>query len=256
MTHKKENSIKSFTSISGIGPALAEALYNQGLRTKTDLKKPKVFKKLPKASQYDLKYSPSRKISRTLLVDIIYLLRQCVGTYDIIIAGSYRRGKAYSGDIDLIICEEEPDNSGIFLKIDFECFANTINRSLPVNGIKLYALPYALGESKMSFILKIVNTNKGSANPFNGKKVQNTFVTFIKIDTFKTNKEELPFMLLYATGSGKLNIRMRAKAKYAGYTLNQKGLFKNNKPTQNIKTERDIFKKLQIAYIKPHDRNE
>jgi len=60
--------------------------------------------------------------------------------------------------------------------------------------------------------------------------------------------------LLYFTGSKLFNINMRKKAKKLGFKLNEYGLYKNNKIIE-IKSEKDIFKHLNIEYLKPKLRN-
>ena len=46
---------------------------------------------------------------------------------------------------------------------------------------------------------------------------------------------------------------MREKAKKLGYKLSEDGLFKNGKQV-NVKSEKEIFGKLDMKYIKPSDR--
>ena len=53
---------------------------------------------------------------------------------------------------------------------------------------------------------------------------------------------------------------MRQVAKSLGYKLNEYGLFKEKKDGTysvnpvKVKTEKDIFKKLKLDYIEPHER--
>ena len=58
--------------------------------------------------------------------------------------------------------------------------------------------------------------------------------------------------ILYFTGSKDLNIKMRNIAKSKDYTLNEWGLFKNEDESPfEISSEEDIFKLLNMNYIKP-----
>ena len=93
---------------------------------------------------------------------------------------------------------------------------------------------YAIGDSKSSLIYIGYDYN-------------------VKVDFFFSKKEYLPTMLLYLTGSGKFNIVMRKKAKELGYVLNQYGLYKQG-VRQKTKTEKDIFKILNMEYKKPEER--
>ena len=78
--------------------------------------------------------------------------------------------------------------------------------------------------------------------------------TNYKVDIFRTEKKYKNAMLLYATGSKVFNIKMRTIAKKKGYTLNQKGLYKNGKLIP-IKSEKGFFKKLDMDYLEPEERN-
>ena len=55
------------------------------------------------------------------------------------------------------------------------------------------------------------------------------------------------------TGSKLFNINLRKKAKLLGYKLNEYGLYKNNNKIK-INSEKDIFEKLGLNYIKPKNR--
>ena len=46
------------------------------------------------------------------------------------------------------------------------------------------------------------------------------------LDIIETTKEDYPFALLYFTGSGPFNVKMRKQALSLGYSLNEYGLVK------------------------------
>ena len=60
--------------------------------------------------------------------------------------------------------------------------------------------------------------------------------------------------LLYFTGSAELNKKMRIIAKNKGYKLSEYGLFKDDGTKLDIKSEEDMFKKLNMDYIEPKFR--
>jgi DNA polymerase/3'-5' exonuclease PolX len=67
--------------------------------------------------------------------------------------------------------------------------------------------------------------------------------------------EEWATFLVFATGSGELNVEMRARALWLGYDkLSQHGLFKNGKAVK-IKTEKALFKRLEMDYLQPVERS-
>ena len=72
--------------------------------------------------------------------------------------------------------------------------------------------------------------------------------------------EELPFALLYFTGSGYFNRSMRWWAKRKGLSLNDKGFFREtNNPNSRVRgdfrDEADVFRHLNLAYVAPADRS-
>lgn len=61
--------------------------------------------------------------------------------------------------------------------------------------------------------------------------------------------------LLYFTGSGSFNKKMRSVAINAGYLLNEYGLFKRDtKKMIKVKSEKDIFDILNMEYLEPQFR--
>ena len=72
--------------------------------------------------------------------------------------------------------------------------------------------------------------------------------------------EELPFALLYFTGSGYFNRSMRWWAKRKGLSLNDKGFFREtSNPNSHVRgdftEEADVFRYLNLAYVAPADRS-
>ena len=74
-----------------------------------------------------------------------------------------------------------------------------------------------------------------------------------RIDIRFISYDSYPAAILYFTGSGDLNKKMREIAKKKGYKLSEYGLFDNNKPIK-VSSERDIFHALGIEYIPPQLR--
>lgn len=75
----------------------------------------------------------------------------------------------------------------------------------------------------------------------------------IDVNLRAVNKDEFSAGVLYFTGPGSYNIWMRQKAKEKGYKLNRRGLF-DEEDNQIAKTEKDIFKKLEIPWVSPEKR--
>lgn len=228
-------------TIYGIGPKLAQHPMLAAIASKNytetelrrQLKKPEIFKLLPAAAQEDLKRNPLKKIPRSRLTKLNTELQTLLRGIKWNMAGSYRRGRAHSRDIDLIVSTGRSTSERAWTRIQ-----SAFGKS------KTYMLrkPFGIGPGKISTMV-----------------YDKTARRHYKIDIFFTKPSEYMFALLYATGSGNFNIRMRAQAKRSGYMLNQKGLFKRNGPVMTqipIKNEKHLFKTLKIRWRGPTARNE
>ena len=144
---------------------------------------------------------------------------------ELTIAGSYRRKKSTSGDIDILL-------TGPSKKV-FENFIDTLELSGYLVGT------FAKGTKKYMGMGKI---EKGTAR---------------RIDIMYTKPDEYPFAVLYFTGSSEFNQRMRAEVLARGLSLNEYSLkdVKTKKKVEHIfKNEKDIFEYLGYKYLKPEDR--
>lgn len=101
--------------VSGIGPAKAQALYENGIKTLEDLRKNQ--DKLNHNQLIGLKYVEEfeKKIPRSEIKEIEEVLKREIGKLDdkyvITICGSYRRGKLESGDVDVLVTHPEYTSS-------------------------------------------------------------------------------------------------------------------------------------------------
>jgi DNA polymerase (family X) len=78
-----------------------------------------------------------------------------------------------------------------------------------------------------------------------------------RIDIMYTKPEEYSFAILYFTGSGDFNVRMRDDALKQGYTMNEYSIKHTDtglKVEQVFAYEKDIFKFLGYEYLEPEDR--
>ena len=147
------------------------------------------------------------------------------------VVGSYRREKDASGDIDLIVSVKECDAKGFIPKL-LDIFKNS--GYVPVDGV------LAKGVKKVMGICTL-----------GGSSVHR------RIDVLLTNPSEYIFSVLYFTGNGEFNVKMREHAKKGGYTLNEKGLFvtaTKERVANDFVTEKDIFTFLGIEFVEPKKR--
>lgn len=143
------------------------------------------------------------------------------------IAGSYRRNKDFSSDIDIIIKLED-----ILKKYNnIENFKNIIK------NYPYYVNSLVTGNKKISLLMK-------------------SFLTGIirQIDIIIVQKKEFYNALLYFTGSKEFNEKIRSILKKRGYLLNEYYLLKDN-VKYYLKSEKEIFEILKMSYIKPENRN-
>lgn len=246
---EKSEILKDLLKIPEIGPSKADKLYEQGIRSLDDLlKQPNLInrKQLIGLRHYkDLE----QKIPRTEMTIWGNSLKMLIGdvienkeyTSNLIyheLAGSYRRGKEQSGDIDL------------YLSLD--TVPKNLMKDIQETLIKEQYLKsediISCGSHKMMCIVKL---DKNTPNRH--------------LDIFIYPNKEYAFALLFATGCGEFNIKMRNYALKKGYSLSDKGLrYKNNKGEfikefdikeklgkSIISTEEDIFDFLDLDYIKP-----
>jgi DNA polymerase (family 10) len=192
-------------------------LYDMGYRTRRDLLRHINSKKLPKltnTSIIQIKYSPKKCIKNAEALKVITSLKLVFKKFKIIPVGSIRREEKTHSDIDILLIAAAP-------LPDFSC-----------NNLTLVE-----GQSRhQKYIFTLNKTN-------------------YLIDVFICTKKELPYMLFHYTGSKQYNIRTRAYVKKKGLLLNQYGLWKNKKLLYpNIKSEKDLIRKIGISYREPTNR--
>ena len=241
-----------FTIFYGIGDKLCKTLENlviiEKIATKQQLKKAsknqlknmlmneKIFNTLPVITKEDLIKNTDKIIPRQIIDIVNNEFSKYLKKFKYKIAGSYLRKLPRSSDIDLVISKGRYKNSSSLFNAVATCLKNSKN-------IFLHE-PVMTGGNKYVVFIDV----KNNLYPSFKKKFT------VKMDFFITIPDEYVFTLLYATGSPENNITMRYVAKTKGYTLNQKGLFKNNKKIKNLNTEKQIFEFLNLEYKKPENR--
>lgn len=225
----KDEVTELFTNIWGVGDVKANDLYNNGYRTLKDIQKN--INVLNRQQQIGFKYYDDLlkkipRISITVIQTIVrYILDTNFGknTYKLQISGSYRRGKAFSNDMDILIVSNK-----FTLKEIVEVLVkyNIISDILSMQNEKFMGVGHCPRSDEPYF----------------------------RIDIEFLPEEEFAYGLLYFTGSKDFNREIRQHAKNMGYTLNQHGLKDKNGKYIKAKTEEDIFKILDVVYIEPKNR--
>ena len=226
---------KDFMNIHGVGPKNAEKLVKAGFRSIDDLRNcENIGEQLNEVQQMGLKYYEDMliRIPREEIVkheiylnEVIKLLDIPKGTVHFTIAGSYRRGKGNSGDIDILFSSKT--------KKKYDGFINKLKEA------NYLVDDLARGAKKYNGLCKY------GENPCR------------RIDIMYTKPCEYPFAIMYFTGSMEFNTMVRQKCLDRGLSLNEYSLKDNNtKKVVNHKfiVEKDIFDYLEMDYVEPMDR--
>lgn len=227
---EKEKILQELETVWGVGPVKAQKLYDEGIRSVKDLRKRKEL--LTDQQKIGLKHREDllEKVPRQMITSLYVIMRAYLdkkfgrGSYDIEIAGSYRRGAKESGDIDCLI------SSSVFtLKDVVDLFKrkNIITDVLSVRKEKF---------------MGVVHCPSGGLH--------------VRLDIEFVNEEEWGSALLYFTGSKGFNVFMRAEAKRKGFLLNEHGLYdiSTGHKVLDYPSEEDIFSEIGMKYVKPDMR--
>ena len=229
---------RQLQKIAEVGPAKAKSLIEEhGIKSIDELStnthllndKQKIGFKYWETDQ--LRIPRSEILKHEKLYDAIVQSLDITKNLSFTITGSFRRGAMNSGDIDILITHSN-DNREYFSKF----VESLIDQKYLIDEL-------AYGEKKyMGY----------------GKLFSKTSIAR-RIDIIYCPPNEYPFAILYFTGSGPFNVRMREYASRKGYRLNEKGLIdlKTEKNVQHLFTlEEDIFTFLGIKYVPPNERIE
>jgi len=227
---KEQQALLDLEAVWGVGPAKARKLYDDGIRSIADLRRNTAS--LTDQQKIGLKYHEDlqKKVPRDMITSLYIIMRAYLdkkfgrGSYDMEIAGSYRRGAKESGDIDCLL------SSSVFsLKDAVDLFhrKNIITDILSMRNEKFMGIAHC---------------------PSGG--------LHIRLDIEFVAEEEWGTALLYFTGSKGFNVYMRADAKRKGLLLNEHGLYDmtSGQKILDYPTEEDVFTELGMRYVKPEQR--
>ena len=238
LERERKNPMNLFTKIYGVGPKKAKQLIDDGITTIEELKNNE--SKLNDTQKIGLRYYEplQKRIPRDEIeefnreFDRIFKESAPEGSkYEIV--GSYRREAANSGDIDVIITNNENNIKA------FDAFLDKLIADKIVTEV------LTRGKTK-SLTIGQLTSSIGSIPR--------------RIDFLYTKPNEYAFATLYFTGSKAFNTVMRQRALDLGYTLNEHGLSKmasgkkGDKVEIDFPTEQSIFEFLGMKYKEPKER--
>ena len=219
-----------FMDIHGVGPKKADELMKAGFKTIQDIRDGDAG--LNDKQLLGLQYYEDfiQKIPREEIVKHEEFLKSVLKGVDknaeLTIAGSYRRKKEESGDIDVLLKATKKDVFTRYIK-------------------KLNSLGYLVDELALG------------AKKYNGICRHRCSGVARRIDIMYTTPDEYPFAILYFTGSGDFNKMMRSLILEKGMTINEYSL-KDSETKKKVdhvfREEKDIFDYLGMSYVKPEQR--
>ena len=246
-----KKALEDLESVVGIGRSKALELMKEGIHSVKELKKAiedgsivvnekiELGVKYYKVFQGDI---PRKEITtiHKLLSKVIDKLNKTYklddnNKYIFEICGSYRRDKPTSGDIDILVSKlgkQETSTNHL------ERFIELIQKPLKNND----DMPLLVDNITDNFETKYMGFAKYKDNP-----VRRIDIRYVPYESYFS-------ALVYFTGSAELNKMMRKVAKTMNLKLSEYGLTKEDGSMIPIKSEHDIFKILEIAYLPPNLR--
>ncbi|XP_052171941.1 DNA polymerase lambda isoform X2 [Diospyros lotus] len=244
--------ISLFGEVWGIGPATALKLYEKGHRTLDDLKNDD---SLTHAQRLGLKYFDDirMRIPRHEAQEMELILKKTAEDIlpgvVVVCGGSYRRGKASCGDLDIVITH--PDGKS--------------HRGFLWKYVKHLKDMKFLREDLVFSIHSEEGTDAGVDTYFGlctypGRELRH------RIDFKVYARDIYAFGLIAWTGNDVLNRRLRLLAESKGYRLDDTGLFPatqssgskrgtKGSASLHFRTEKEVFEFLGFPWLEPHERN-
>ncbi|KAH8114995.1 Nucleotidyltransferase [Phellopilus nigrolimitatus] len=238
-----------FKEIYGVGLNTAHNWYAAGCRTLEDIKQRKGGIQVTYVQEIGLKYYDdiNQRIPRSEVTEIWNMIRPIALEIDprlfIQIMGSYRRGKDTCGDIDILITRPIDDGK------THQGVLRRLLKELHLHGILTEDLAVPDFNSLEGTYRGLCRRDEASIRR--------------RIDILVVEYENRGAALMYYT----FNRAIRYKAGKMGYSLSQRGLFKNvirdnndrrRKLTAGVKiaseTEEEIFRILEVPWQEPHER--
>jgi len=253
---EETEAVKNLSTVTGIGEAHALSFYRKyGVKTVTELKEMFQEGKIKKEKNalthhmvigllyyddFNVRIPHNEIIrSKKILNKMITHFNKNVPGIKYEICGSYRRQRETSGDMDVLITSPKfqtyEDLHGPKVRVLSEMVDWLIEEGFLIDHLTQDITTKYMGVCRID--------SDGLAR---------------RIDIRMVAYESWPPALLYFTGSGSFNVRMRNIALSQGYTLNEYGLYPLNEgkkgPMVDVGSEKDIFAKLGLLYIEPKER--
>ncbi|XP_042376156.1 DNA polymerase lambda-like isoform X3 [Zingiber officinale] len=249
---EKVKTVSLFGEVWGIGPVTALKLYEKGHHTLDDLKQDD---SLSTAQKIGLKYFDDikKRIPRHEVKDMEMLLQKAgqelLPGMIIVCGGSYRRGKASCGDLDIVITHPDGESHEGFL----------LRYVQYLKDIKFLREDLVFSMNSTEGTDSGVDTYFGLCT-YPGRELRR------RIDLKVYPRDRYAFGLIAWTGNDVLNRRLRLLAESKGYRLDDTGLYlatqdssgkRGTKSNTRVTcyTEKEVFDVLGFPWLEPHERN-
>jgi DNA polymerase (family X) len=224
--------LRELTHIPQIGPKRAQMLHEElGIESLDDLEEAIEAGRLQEIEGFGKRTAEQiqsaietgrRKKERRLLSeveevaqDLEEYINSLNGVKDACIAGSYRRKKETVGDLDAVASSENPGKV-LDQFVEYEDVEKVINK----------------GKARSSVILR----------------------SGLQVDLRVVQPESYGAALIYFTGAKEHQLTMRDMALDKDHKLNEYGLYDKNDKQLAGKTEKDVYKAFNLAYVEPELR--
>lgn len=240
--------INFLTQVTGIGPAAAKKLVDEGITTLEDLKNN--MDKLNHHQQIGVKHFHefNERIPRPEMLQLqemaFRLITEVDKAFIPTVCGSFRRGAVSSGDIDILLCHPSHTSDS---KSKPKFIKEIVNK-MESDGFITDTL--SMGETKFMGVCRLpVSDNKDEKPPLHRR-----------IDIRLIPHDQYYFGTLYFTGSDMFNKNMRTHALEKGFTLNEysiRPVGATGIPGEPVPVtcEEDIFIMIDYPYKKPEERS-
>jgi DNA polymerase/3'-5' exonuclease PolX len=246
--HAKANpefaAYQALLNVYGIGPVKAKKFVEDGVDSIEELRRRAAADPdfLTAAQKLGLQYYEDsiERIERAEIDRHAIVLKKAFVTgagLQMEIVGSYRRGVANSGDIDVLITAA-PGQTKKSAAAAFKKAVDQLIEDEYILGV------LARGPAKT---LAFAGVSDGLKTP--GRR----------LDLLLTDPEEFAYAILYFTGSDQFNIAMRRAALDQGYTMNEHTMTPTCSDAPSpppMHSERNIFDYLGLVWVEPTERRD
>jgi DNA polymerase/3'-5' exonuclease PolX len=252
----KQQALNTLTSVHGVGPVTAKSWFALGIATLDQLRAAVAdgSVKLTHEQALGLRYVDAfaLKIPRAEMQLHETLVKDAAAAVDptlnVAIVGSYRRGAAQSGDIDVLVMHDTYGRAEQKAKVDKHTFVKRLVAELERRHYVIDTLNH--GVAKFSGVCRLPPS---AADADDAGAVR-------RLDVKIFPRESWAAALLHFTGSGESNRQLRAVALSKRLTLSEFGVQPVGVTGEKgdwlpLDSEQAIYALLGLPYREPHERS-